>query len=131
MLDGFEAIAVDELPPRRPTPPLPDGATFDFADASRQSFRHLRLRAVDGTTRTFDLDYRADGSRIFTIHTGPDGLIYGSSVMPLHLFRWDPATDDLVDLGLCSSATGEAYSMANLDGRIYIASLYAGDSIGL
>ena len=42
--------------------------------------------------------------------------------MPLHLFRWDADNDDLRDLGRCSSATGEAYSMANLDDLMYIAS---------
>ena len=122
MLHGFEVMPVEELPSRQGAAALPDGTTFDFADAAEQSFRQLRLQTPGGSTQLFELDYLASGSRIFTIHTGPDDRVYGSSLMPLHLFRWDPATDDLTDLGRCSSATGEAYSMANLDGRMYISS---------
>jgi hypothetical protein len=122
VLLGFETVPVEELPPREGPRALPDGTTFDFADAGEQSFRQLRLRRPGGVTQVFELDYLASGSRIFTIHAGPDGLIYGSSIMPLHLFRWNPGNDDLTDLGRCSSATGEAYSMANLEGQIYISS---------
>lgn len=121
-LHGFEALPVDVLPPRQPAPMLADGTSFDFSDAPEQTFRRLRLRHADGTTDEFELDYRASGSRIFSLHTGPDDKLYGSSLMPLHLFRWDDTADDLRDLGRCSAATGEAYSMANLDGRMYIAS---------
>jgi hypothetical protein len=42
--------------------------------------------------------------------------------MPLHLFRYDPRAGSLTDLGKCSNAAGEAYSMANLDGTIYLSS---------
>jgi hypothetical protein len=124
-LDGFDAVPIDEVPARERAATLPDGTTFDFADAGEQSFRQLRLRPPGQEPRIVELDYRADGSRLFLVHEGPDDRIYGSSVMPLHMFRWDPAVagdGGLVDLGRCSSATGEAYSMANHDGRLYIAS---------
>ena len=32
-LHGFDVIPVDTLPPRQATPVLPDGTSFDFADA--------------------------------------------------------------------------------------------------
>ncbi len=122
VIDGFDAVPVKEVPP--PTPPkgLPDGTTYSFTDASSQMYRHLQMTYPDGTTKTFELDYTASGSDIFYLHAGPDGCVYGSSILPLHLFRYHPGKGELVDLGQCSQASGEAYSMANLDGTMYISS---------
>ena len=128
-IEGFEAVPVDTLPePAQVTTSLPDGTTFGFVDAQQLLYRKLEIRKPDGETRTFDLNYEASGSDIFYVHAGPDGCIYGSSILPLHLFRYNPKNDELVNLGKCSSATGEAYSMANLDGKIYISS-YPGATI--
>ena len=121
-LDGFVAEPVEALPPAAAAPGLSDGTRFAFADAGEQSYHQLQLRRPDGAVDTFELEYEAGGSRLFYIHPGPDGKVYGSSILPLHCFRYDPATGELDDLGRCSTATGEAYSMANLDGRIYISS---------
>lgn len=129
-VDGFEAVPVDALPNAEPGVPLPDGSTFAFADASEQLNRKLQVRRPGGEVKTFNLDYEASGSDIFYVHAGPDGRIYGSSILPLHLFRYDPRGDELIDLGRCSSAMGEAYSMANLDGKIYISS-YPGATISV
>lgn len=128
-IEGFEAVSVDTLPePSHVTTSLPDGTTFVFADAQQLLYRKLETRKPDGETRTFTLNYEASGSDIFYVHAGPDGCIYGSSILPLHLFRYNPQNGELVNLGKCSSATGEAYSMANLDGKIYISS-YPGATI--
>ena len=124
-LEGTQALPVDQLPPPLPALSLPDGRTFDFADSREQNFRQLRFRRPEGQEQTFELDYQASGSRIFYLHAGPDECIYGSSILPLHLFRYNPKDGELIDLGQCSTATGEAYSMANLDGKIYI-SAYGG-----
>jgi len=121
-IEDSTAVPIDELPGRAPAPPLPDGSSFAFADAQDQRFRTLRIRNPQGEERLFDLAYRASGSSLFYIHLGLDECVYGSSVMPLHLFRYNPKDGELIDLGQCSAATGEAYSMANLDGRIYISS---------
>jgi len=122
LLQGTEAIPQDKLPPAPPATTLPDGSTFSFADAGEQLYRQLSICSPEGQERRFTLDYQSSGSSIFYIHSGPDECIYGSSILPLHLFRYDPRTADLTDLGQCSSATGEAYSMANLDHRMYLAS---------
>jgi len=121
-LEGTRALPVDELPARQPEPLLPDGSTFAFCDAEEQVNRVLEVKSPSGDARRFTLDYQAGGSSLFAVHAGPDGCVYGSSVMPLHLFRYRPEDGELADLGQCSSATGEAYSMANLDGEMYIAS---------
>ena len=108
------------MPP--PSPALSDGSTFAFTDGGALIYRQLEVRKPSGETRTFELDYQAGGSDIFYLHAGPDGCIYGSSILPLHLFRYTPESGELTDLGQCSTATGEAYSMANFEGKIYISS---------
>ncbi|RJP34938.1 MAG: hypothetical protein C4527_01325 [Candidatus Omnitrophota bacterium] len=121
-IDGMEAIAVDAVPDPPAAPTLADGSTFSFTDGSEQMYRKLEIRKPDGAVASFELNYEASGSDIFYLHAGPDGCVYGSSILPLHLFRYHPTRDELVDLGKCSAASGEAYSMANLDGKMYISS---------
>jgi hypothetical protein len=123
VIQGMEAVPVDSLPGSMSVSSgLPDGTTFGFVDSAEQIYRKLRIKKPDGEARILDLDYEASGSDIFYVHAGPDGRIYGSSILPLHLFRYDPESQELLDMGRCSAATGEAYSMATLDGKIYICS---------
>ena len=117
-----QAVPVNEIVNPLSQPTLPDGSTFGFADASDQIYRELKITAPDGNSRVFKLDYKVSGSDVFYLHEGADGCIYGSSILPLHLFRYDRKKAQLVDLGRCSSATGEAYSMANLGRNLYISS---------
>lgn len=124
-IEGVRAIEVEAVPSSKPSPTLSDGSTFSFADAGEQLYHKLRVSRPDGTTRTYELDYRASGSDIFYLHAGPDDCVYGSSYLPLHLFRFNPKDGELLDLGKCSASAGEAYSMANHQGRIYI-SAYPG-----
>jgi outer membrane protein assembly factor BamB len=121
-LEGFEAVNVDALPEPAPPATLSDGREFEFVDRPEMICRKLEVTAPSGESRTFHLDYETAGAELFCTHVGPDGLLYGSSMLPEHLFRYDPAPAELVDLGKCSTSTGEAYSMANLDGKMYISS---------
>jgi streptogramin lyase len=121
-VDGMDAVKVDSVPSAPAAAKSEPPMTFAFTDAEEQIHRKLEVHAPDGAVRAFDLDYEAAGSEIFCLHAGPDGCVYGSSYLPLHLFRYHPGEDKLVDLGRCSSAAGEAYSMANLDGKIIISS---------
>jgi len=127
-VQSADAVPVDVLPECEPEPTLSDGTRFAFADAAQLLYRKLEISRPDGHTRTFDLKYQAKGSDIFYLHRGPDGCVYGSSILPLHLFRHDPANGELVDLGRASSSGGEAYSMGNLDGKTYICS-YPGATV--
>ena len=122
-IEGTEAIPVDAVaPPAPPETTLPDGSSFCFADAAEHVNRTLEIRRPDGAVHTFELDYEASGTDIFSLHAGPDECLYGSSVLPEHLFRHNPNDGELIDLGVCSVSAGEAYSMANLDGKMYISS---------
>ena len=121
-IEGTEAVSVEVIPDAPPPPALSDGSTFAFTDGGALIYRQLEVRKPSGETRTFELDYQAGGSDIFYLHAGPDGCLYGSSILPLHLFRYTPESGELTDLGQCSTATGEAYSMANFEGKIYISS---------
>lgn len=122
-LNGFEAEPVDELPDPAPPPTLSDGSTADFADRDTQMFHEMAIaHPGSGETRTIPVEYESAGSEIFLVHRGPDNKIYGSSILPLHLFRYEPESQAMDDLGVCTAATGEAYSMANMDGKLYICS---------
>jgi len=58
------------------------------------------MTTMDGKVSTFDLHYDASGSDIFCLHAGPDGRVYGGSILPEHLFRYDPKS---VSENVCSS----------------------------
>jgi streptogramin lyase len=130
-IDGMEAVKVDTIPPPMPVNrALSDGSTFAFSDSSEFIYRKIEIHKPNGEVKRYNLDYEASGSDIFYNHLGPDGCLYGSSILPLHLFRYNPNNSEMVDLGKCSNAGGEAYSMANLDGKIYISS-YPGATISI
>ncbi|MBM3264398.1 MAG: hypothetical protein FJY97_13365, partial [candidate division Zixibacteria bacterium] len=122
-LNGFDTIPVEALPDPEPAPTMSDGSVAIFSDAASQIFRTLAITGPQGgAMRELAIDYQAAGSALFLVHAGPDRQIYGSSVLPLHLFCYNPVTGAMDDLGACSTAAGEAYSMGNLDGKLYICS---------
>ena len=122
-LEGFEAVRVASLPEPEPLPTMSDGAVVDFADRDTQMYRVVGITQPEtGATRQLPIAYKSAGSELFLVHRGPDDNIYGSSILPLHLFRFVPSSGEMTDLGVCSTATGEAYSMGNLDGKLYICS---------
>lgn len=122
-VEGMTAVPVEKaVPAASEEPRLSDGSAFRFADAEQHVHRVLEVRRPDGGVKTFDLNYRAAGTDIFYLHAGPDECLYGSSILPERLFRYNPKDRELIDLGVCSRSTGEAYSMANLDGKMYISS---------
>lgn len=129
-LEGFTVHPVDSVPKAPDAEPRHEISSCQFSDAQAFLYRTLEVTGTDGDTRSFTIDYEAEGTEIFILHTGPDNNIYGSSMLPEHLFRFIPETGELTDLGRCSLSGGEAYSMANLDGDMYIAS-YPGARISV
>lgn len=84
----------------------------------------LQARKVISTRQ---LTEGGDGMDIFALTAGPDGNIYGSTYINMHLFRCDTAAGKLTDLGKCSRWPGQVDSLSlGADGRIYIgAYIYA------
>jgi streptogramin lyase len=103
--------------------PLPDGSIATFADDLSFEFRRVRLTPANGgAPREITLDWQGGGTGLWTIHLGPDRRIYGSSMLPEHLFSCDLDGGNMVNHGQCSVSGGEAYSMCNYDGKLAIAS---------
>ncbi len=85
-----------------------------------------RDRWKDGTTASAPDTYKGRDLPIFRLAAGPDGKLYGSSILPEYLLRFDPADPKPVTMGLIPGA--EAYSMLSTGGKLYIAS-YTGATL--
>ncbi len=120
-IKGFEVTKVDNAPLLKNSNKFTDGTTVSFADADSLLNRQLKVTLPDGTNKQYELDYAGTGSRIFHLAKGPDDILYGSSYLPLHLFKFDTATGELHNFGRASKSGGEVYSMAHLDGKLYMA----------
>ncbi len=129
-IQGFTAVPEKDAPQAVSRPAFGNIKDVRFVGGEIEPYKKMEVTTLDGRSRILDLDYQTAGTEIFYIHRGPDDLIYGSSILPLHLFRYNPASGELVDLGRASSANGEAYSMANLEGKIYISS-YPGATLSV
>lgn len=121
-VSGLEAVPVDAVAEPCGPPALPGGSTWRWLDGDVFEYRKLAITAPGGDERVLSLDWEGDGTDLFLCHAGPDGKIYGSSILPEHFFSFDPATGLVKDHGACSTSGGEAYSMGNHEGKIYIAS---------
>jgi len=62
--------------------------------------------------------YVGAGDRIFVVGVGPGGAVYGSTAMPLEIFRYDPRAERSEHLGAMPG--GEAYSMLEEAGKLYL-----------
>lgn len=111
-----EAIADEELPPAV-TPELADGRRLVgvFPEG-----RWELIDPVSGERTSGQFEYQSAGMEPFVIADGPDGKIYGSTMLPLWLFRTDPHTGASEVLGNPSGGGGEIYSMLPLDGKLWI-----------
>lgn len=69
--------------------------------------------------------YAGAGDRIFVVGNGPNGCVYGSTAMPLEVFRFDPQLHLSEHLGAMPG--GEVYSMLTEKSRLYLC--YYGGSI--
>lgn len=106
----------------------PAVATLAHGDVVRHSdMTPDKLQIGEGVrARQIELKYQTSGARIHHIAPGPGGTVYGSSIMPLYLFRYDPANGKLENLGRGAPACGEIYSFGVCNERLYYAS-YGGN----
>lgn len=116
--EGKKLVVVPDPSVSFPKSALPDGRQFRVIDN-----RTLRVEnPTTKKTKEISLNYEPAGSYIFTLGTGPDSRIYGSSMLPLRLFVHDPEKESLANLGKASLANGEIYSMAPLEDKLYLCS---------
>jgi hypothetical protein len=65
--------------------------------------------------------------RLFALGIGPDGSVYGGAYQNMHLFRYDPRSQELDDLGNHSPRwSGETYSFTVRQGELVAASYVKG-----
>ncbi len=102
--------------------------------APRDRLRDGRTVAVDGTTlrisdpRTGAVSerhfaYQGNTLPLFRVAFGPDGRLYGSSILPIHLVRWDAAHGNFEEVG--GLGGGEIYSFLRYRNRLLMAA-YSG-----
>ncbi len=120
----LEEVHESEVPLPKKT--LPDGREFHLVETSILRIKH----PVTHEVKEIPLRYEASGSFIFTVGLGPEGRIYGSSMLPLRLFVYDPKDQSLINLGKAAHSNGEVYSMGVLDGKLYLCS-YPGARISI
>jgi hypothetical protein len=111
-LDGEEVVTVQAAPPR-PALTLRDGS--EVIEFGRGNFR---LKEVAGGVSERTFEYEGKGDMLFVLGNGPRGCIYGSTAMPLEVFRHDPATGRNAHLGAMPG--GEVYSMLEEAGKLYL-----------
>jgi len=100
-------------------PQLSDGTPVSLVDPDG-------IRVGTGRrSRVLPVSYTAPGAGIFHVARGPDDTVYGSTILPLYLFRYTPARRKLENLGRGGLDTGEIYAFAQTGGKLYY-STYAG-----
>ena len=73
-------------------------------------------------SRVLHLDWVGGGSNIHVIELGPDGMLYGSSYLPNLMYRSSLDGSTIEHIGQHTFAAGQAYSVASLDDKVYLAS---------
>jgi outer membrane protein assembly factor BamB len=104
--------------PGYPGPPIQrfrDGRILESAGNGFYEIRH-----PDGRVARSEFSYEGTGVGIFMVANGPLGRIYGSTMMPLELFEYDPIGGTMKHLGNPTSVNGEIYSMVVLDDLLYV-----------
>jgi outer membrane protein assembly factor BamB len=97
---------------------LPDGGKFQLIGN-----KVLRIQNPSkNEEKEIPLEYETSGTFIFVVGVGPDGRVYGSSMLPLQLFVYDPKDGLLANLGKAAFSTGESYSTGVLDDKLYLCS---------
>lgn len=112
-LDGEVATPVERAP-GPPTMKLRDGR--EVVAFGRGSFSLKDPRTGQTVQRTFQ--YAGSGDYIFVLGVGPSNCVYGSTAMPLEVFRYDPGANRSEHLG--NMPGGEVYSMLEQAGKLYL-----------
>jgi hypothetical protein len=124
--DGKSLLEVSESQIPFPERGLPDGRQFYVANPHLLKIQN----PVTKEEKEISLRHEASGAFLFMVSSGPDQRIYGSSMLPLRLFVYDPKNDSLTNLGKAAHATGQIYSMGSYEGKLYLCS-YPGSRLSV
>ena len=116
--DGKNLLEVQEREIPFPKKGFPDGRQFHLVDTDLLKIQNPATKEEKG----IPLRHEASGAFLFFVGSGPDGRIYGSSMLPLRLFVYDPKDESLVNLGKAAHAGGQVYSMGSYGDRLYLCS---------
>lgn len=100
--------------PDPPTLKLRDGRVVTAFGRGTFSLRDPRSGQV--VERTFK--YAGAGDMIFVVGVGPGGAVYGSTALPMEIFRFDPQAGRSEHLG--GMPGGEVYSLLEHDHKLYL-----------
>jgi streptogramin lyase len=112
-LDDEKATKVESAP-ERPGLRLRDGR--EVVAFGRGNFSLKDPKAGQVVERSFK--YAGAGDYIFMVGAGPSNCVYGSTAMPLEVFRFEPHSGRSEHLG--SMPGGEVYSMLEHDHKLYL-----------
>ncbi len=116
-----ETVTRVSTAPDKPPMKLRDGRVVTSFERGR--FTLLDPKTNQSVERTFK--YAGAGDHIFTLGVGPSNCVYGSTAMPLEVFRYDPAANRSEHLGHMPG--GEVYSMIEEERKLYLC--YYGGSV--
>lgn len=119
-LDEDRAVLVTSAP-ERPLLRLRDGRIIRTFERGRFVIEDPKT----GQQQERRFQYAGAGDRIFVVGNGPQGCVYGSTAMPLEVFRYDPQAHRSEHLGAMPG--GEVYSMIEENSRLYLC--YYGGSV--
>jgi streptogramin lyase len=112
-LDDERAVLVERAPAKPPLK-LRDGR--EVVSFGRGTFSLKDPQTGQVFERTFK--YAGAGDYIFVVGVGPSNCVYGSTAMPLEVFRYDPRSGRSEHLG--GMPGGEVYSMLEHQHKLYL-----------
>jgi len=133
-IDRMNIVPVGRTPPIMPGSShevplvMPGGWMAQFLDDDLGTQRKLLLTNTNPRvpSRTLTLDWTGGGTALHVMDVGPDGRIYGSTLMPNRLFMATPDGREVKNLGQFSFALGDAYSLTTIGEKLYLASYPGG-----
>lgn len=102
-------------------------------DEWQLSDRRITILEADGSLKRLRLAYRGGGASLSPLFGSPNGVLYGTSNHPLHLFTYDPATRLLTDWGgeIVERGGGGNIAAYAAQGEIIAGAAYAGGMVYL
>ena len=105
-IDGFY---IRELPPTAAVKPvnpdtLKDGRTLELSEDGMLTITQPKTHAQN----TVKISYQGEDLQVFRIRFGPDGVLYGSSILPIHFLKVDLVHRQVEQIGHLGG--GEIYS---------------------